>query len=113
LRIHRGVPPSSEAFGLPDRDDEPPLLGELAACGDSPPANRSGARSPFPSGESAPLDPTRGLPPELDPDRKPGDPDTPLSAGRVDENGENPGLAFARGDSPPSTMDGDRGEFPT
>jgi hypothetical protein len=49
----------------------------------------------------------------LDPDRKPGDPDTPLSAGRVDENGENPGLAFARGDSPPSTMDGDRGEFPT
>jgi hypothetical protein len=100
LRIHRGVPPSSEAFGLPDRDDEPPLLGELAACGDSPPANRSGARSPFPSVESAPLDPNRGLE-GFDP---------PV---RGVENGENPGRAFDLGDSPPSTIDGERGEFPT
>jgi hypothetical protein len=29
------------------------------------------------------------------------------------ENGENPGRAFDLGDSPPSTIDGERGEFPT
>jgi hypothetical protein len=102
LRIHRGVPPSSELSGLADREDElpPPPHGELAACGDSPPANRSGARSPFPSGESAPLDPNRGLE-GFDP---------PV---RGVENGENPGRAFDLGDSPPSTIDGERGEFPT